>query len=105
MTIDRCSRSRICGRVGGACAGPRVAPGEGNHEPLGFLATEASAVIAPIHPKAMPVILTTPDEFDCWLECETSEALQLQQPLPDDTLTIVAKGEKEDPPLEYRLFG
>jgi putative SOS response-associated peptidase YedK len=85
--------------------GPKSCPVDGSHELFGFLTTEANAVIAPIHPKAMPVILTTPDEFDCWLEGETSEALQLQQPLPDDALTIVAKGEKEDPPLEYRFFG
>jgi len=44
----------------------------------------------------MPVILTTPDEVDRWLEADTLDALKLQRPLPDDTLRIVAKGEKED---------
>jgi putative SOS response-associated peptidase YedK len=44
----------------------------------------------------MPVILTTPAEFDRWLEADTSDALTLQRPLPDDALRIVAKGERED---------
>jgi putative SOS response-associated peptidase YedK len=63
---------------------------------FGFLTTEANAVIAPIHAKAMPVILTTPDEFDRWLEEDTVDSLALQRPLSDDALRIVAKGEKED---------
>ena len=53
--------------------------------------------MAPIHPKAMPVILTAPAEIDRWLEAETPGALELQRPLPDAALRIVAKGEKEDP--------
>jgi putative SOS response-associated peptidase YedK len=63
------------------------------------LTTDANAIVAPIHPKAMPVILTTPTEVDVWLEGETLDALALQKPLPDDALHIVAKGEKEDGPI------
>ena len=48
--------------------GPKSAPVEGDHELFGFLTTEANAIVAPIHPKAMPVILTTPAEVDLWLE-------------------------------------
>jgi putative SOS response-associated peptidase YedK len=44
----------------------------------------------------MPVILTTPEEIDQWLEADTVDALSLQRPLPDAALRIVAKGEKED---------
>ena len=51
--------------------------------------------MAPIHEKAMPVILTTPAEIDLWLEAEMIEALTVQRPLADDALRIVAKGEKE----------
>ena len=40
------------------------------------------------------------EEFDLWLESETAEALKLQRPLPDGMLDIVARGEKEDPPVE-----
>jgi len=52
----------------------------------------------------MPVILTTTEEFDLWLEGETVEALKLQRPLPDGMLDIVARGEKEDPPVEAVAF-
>jgi putative SOS response-associated peptidase YedK len=48
--------------------GPKSAPVEGQHELFGFLTTEANAIVAPIHPKAMPVILTSPGEIDLWLE-------------------------------------
>ena len=71
-------------------------PVEGRHELFGFLTTEANAVVAPIHPKAMPVILTTPAEVDQWLSADCADALVLQRPLPDDALQIVASGEKED---------
>jgi putative SOS response-associated peptidase YedK len=41
-------------------SGPKSAPVEGpTHELFGFLTTEANAIVAPIHSKAMPVILTT----------------------------------------------
>ena len=43
------------------CARPQSAPVDGEHELFGFLTTEANAIVAPIHPKAMPVILTTPE--------------------------------------------
>jgi putative SOS response-associated peptidase YedK len=76
--------------------GPKSAPVEGDHELFGFLTTEANANVAPIHPKAMPVILTTPAEVQLWLEADTPDALALQRPLPDDALRIVASGEKED---------
>ena len=44
----------------------------------------------------MPVILTTPAEVDLWLLADAPKALELQRPLPDDALRIVASGEKED---------
>jgi putative SOS response-associated peptidase YedK len=72
----------------------KSAPVDGEHELFGFLTTAANAIVAPIHPKAMPVILTEPDEIDLWLEGETIAALNLERPLPDDALRIVAQGEK-----------
>jgi len=65
--------------------------------PRAFLTTEANAVVARIHPKAMPAILTTVEEVDQWLEADTPDALALQLSLPDDAPRIVAKGEKEGP--------
>jgi putative SOS response-associated peptidase YedK len=76
--------------------GPKSAPVEGKHELFGFLTTEPNAVVAPIHPKAMPVILTTAAQVDLWLAADAPKALELQRPLPDDALRIVASGERED---------
>ena len=36
-------------------------------------------MVAPIHPKAMPAILTTAEEFDLWLEGDSVEAIKLQR--------------------------
>jgi putative SOS response-associated peptidase YedK len=48
----------------------------------------------------MPVILTTPEEVDVWLLADSPKALELQRPLPDNMLSIVASGERQDGPYE-----
>ena len=80
--------------------GPKSAPVDGDHALFGFLTTEANALVAPVHPKAMPVILTTPEEVDLWLSGGSTQALALQRPLPDDALRIVGKGERSDAPYD-----
>jgi hypothetical protein len=45
----------------------------------------------------MPVILTTVDEIDTWLNAPARGALELQPPLSDDALMVVARGSKQDP--------
>jgi putative SOS response-associated peptidase YedK len=59
-----------------------------------FLTTEPNSVVAPIHPKAMPVILTTQEEVETWLSAPWEEAKALQRPLPSELLTIVEAPEK-----------
>jgi putative SOS response-associated peptidase YedK len=74
----------------------KVKEGETTNDIFAFLTTEPNGVVAPVHPKAMPVILTTQDEMDRWMTAHTAEALSLQRPLPDGMLQIVARGRKSD---------
>jgi putative SOS response-associated peptidase YedK len=63
---------------------------------FGFLTCTPNREVGPVHPKAMPVILTTPAEWRWWLTAPAADALQLQRPLLDGMLQIVAEGGRED---------
>lgn len=74
----------------------KVKEGQVTADIYAFLTTEPNAEVGAIHPKAMPVILTKPEEFEAWMTAEWPEAAKLQRPLPDGSLKIVARGEKQD---------
>ena len=74
----------------------KVKEGETTNDIFAFLTINPNADIEAFHPKAMPVILRTPEEVETWLTAPAAEALKLQRPLPDGTLRIVAHGTKED---------
>ncbi|MBL4557202.1 MAG: SOS response-associated peptidase family protein [Rhodobacteraceae bacterium] len=75
----------------------KVRDGETTDDLFGFLTTEPNAEVAPVHPKAMPVILTASEAIETWLTAPLAEALPLQRPLPDGSLQIVARGARRDP--------
>ena len=74
----------------------KIKEGEVTCDLFAFLTSEPNLEVGALHPKAMPVILTTPEEFDLWMTAPAEEALRLQRPLPDGALSIVARGSKQD---------
>ncbi len=66
-----------------AADGPRYA----------FLTCEPNEVVGRIHPKAMPVLLTRPDEAAAWLGGDATEAAALQRPLADAEMVEIETAE------------
>ena len=66
------------------------------HLLFSFLTCDANETVRPIHAKAMPVILTTGDEREAWLNAPLDIALGVQKPCLPDMLRVVATGERKD---------
>jgi putative SOS response-associated peptidase YedK len=53
------------------------------------MTTEPNGIVGPIHEKAMPVMLMTPDDVEQWLGGHTiDDALKMQRSAPDDAIVI-----------------
>ena len=76
--------------------GTKTNPVEGEHTLFGFLTCDANDVVGAVHPKAMPLILTTEAEIEHWMTAPAEQAMKLQRPLTNGTLQIVARGERKD---------
>ncbi len=63
----------------------RRARQEDDWELYAFLTTEANDIVRPVHEKAMPVILTKPDEWEAWLG-GGEDSLALQRPLGNELI-------------------
>lgn len=75
----------------------KVKEGEVTCDLFGFLTTKANAEVAAYHDKAMPVILTEPAQWERWLsDAPWSDVAEMQQPLADGSLQVVARGAKLD---------
>jgi putative SOS response-associated peptidase YedK len=53
-----------------------------------FLTCEANPLVAPIHPKAMPVMLHEED-YEKWLSAEQADACALALPFPSQLMKVV----------------
>lgn len=68
---------------------------DGKHRLFAIITTEANELVAPIHAKAMPVMLTEGD-IEPWLTAPEDEALALAKPFPAPGMRIVLSGPRED---------
>ena len=67
----------------------KLKDGETTDDLYAFLTCEPNAVVAPIHPKAMPVILTEAVEWDAWMSAPWAEAQALQRSLVEEDLRLL----------------
>ena len=65
----------------------KVKDGETTDDLFTFLTCDANAEVKAIHSKAIPVILTKPDEWSAWMG--GIPAVELQRPLSDGSLCLV----------------
>jgi putative SOS response-associated peptidase YedK len=69
--------------------GTKRVPNIGDHMLFSIMTTEPNAIVEPIHEKAVPVMLMTPDDVEQWLRgSSVADALKMQKPAPDDAIVI-----------------
>jgi putative SOS response-associated peptidase YedK len=62
-------------------------PIEDGRRAYAFLTCEPNPLVAPIHPKAMPVMLQ-PEDYERWLDGEVADACSLAQPFPSQLMRV-----------------
>ena len=67
----------------------KVKDGETKDDLFAFLTCPPNAEVKAVHPKAMPVILTTPEESEDWMSAPADRLSELQRPLPNGTLRLM----------------
>ena len=67
----------------------KVKDGPTTDDLYAFLTTTPNAEVGAVHQKATPVILTTREECEAWMDQPAGLALRLQRPLPDGALRLV----------------
>jgi putative SOS response-associated peptidase YedK len=70
----------------------KVKDGETEDDLFAFLTCPPNTVVGKVHPKAMPVILTEPEEWEAWLSAPIEQARFLQRPLADEILARIEEG-------------
>lgn len=68
--------------------GTKASPETGRHELFAFLTCEPNGVVAPVHRKAMPVILPDREAQRAWLEAPSGDVADLARPLADELLVL-----------------
>ncbi|QRM44620.1 SOS response-associated peptidase [Rhizobium sp. BG4] len=69
----------------------KVKDGMTTDDLYGFLTTDPNEVVAPIHEKAMPVLLLTKEETDIWMRAHWDEAQHLARSAPNDAIRITSR--------------
>lgn len=59
----------------------------GGGKAYAFLTCEPNPLVAPIHSRAMPVLLDEEDE-ERWLSCWYEDAIDLAQPYPSQLMAV-----------------
>ena len=72
--------------------GTKKEPVTGQHDLFAILTTEPNDIVAPVHAKAMPVLLAGEEEQRAWLEMPVEDAIALQARIfPSERMRVTTK--------------